>query len=161
MIELRKVDSNNIWKIIELSVNNEQLHLVATNTESILEAYTTITSGGVALPFGIYNGDTPVGFVMFGYDTNGDDDEPDVAAGNYCIWRFMIDKAYQRQGLGKKALYTSIEYLRSEPRGRAAYCWLSYEPENTGAKALYNSMGFFENGEMCGEEIVAVLKLYD
>ena len=161
MIELRKVDSNNIWKIIELSVNNEQLHLVATNTESILEAYTTITSGGVALPFGIYNGDTPVGFVMFGYDTNGDDDEPDVAAGNYCIWRFMIDKAYQRQGLGKKALYASIEYLRSEPCGRAAYCWLSYEPENTGAKALYNSMGFFENGEMCGEEIVAVLKLYD
>ena len=161
MIELRKVDSNNIWKIIELSVNNEQLHLVATNTESILEAYTTITSGGVALPFGIYDGDTLVGFVMFGYDTTGDDDDPDIAAGNYCIWRFMIDKAYQRQGLGKKALYASIEYLRSEPCGRAAYCWLSYEPENTGAKALYNSMGFFENGEMCGEEIVAVLKLYD
>ena len=143
MVELRKVDSNNIWEIVKLSVNNEQLDCVATNTESLLEAYTTITSGGVALPYGIYNGDTLVGFVMFGYDTTGDDDEPDIAAGNYCIWRFMIDKAYQRQGLGIKALRAAIEYLRSERCGRAKYCWLSYEPKNVGAKALYSSMGFF------------------
>lgn len=160
MIELRKVDTNNIWEIVKLSVNKEQLDFVATNTESILEAYTTITSGGVALPFGIYNGDVPVGFVMFGYGINGFDDEPDVAADNYCIWRFMIDKTYQKQGLGKKALHASIEYLQSEPCGRAKYCWLSYEPENVGAKELYSSMGFIENGEMCGEEIVAVLKLF-
>ncbi|ERK30151.1 GNAT family N-acetyltransferase [Clostridium intestinale] len=160
MVELRKVDSNNIWKIIKLSVNNNQFDFVATNTESILEAYTTITSGGVALPFGIYRGDTLVGFVMFGYGANGDD-EPDIAAGNYCIWRFMIDKTYQGQGLGKKAMQASIEYLRSEPCGRATYCWLSYEPENIVAKALYNSMGFIENGEMCDEEIVAVLRLLD
>ncbi|WP_234117409.1 GNAT family N-acetyltransferase [Clostridium hydrogenum] len=161
MIELRKVDSNNIWEIIKLSVNNNQLDFVATNTESILEAYTTITSGGVALPFGIYNGNALVGFVMFGYGANGDDDEPDIADGNYCIWRFMIDKTYQGQGLGKKALQASIEYLRGEPCGRATYCWLSYEPENVVAKALYNSMGFVENGEMCDEEIVAVLQLLD
>lgn len=161
MVELRKVDSNNIWKIIKLSVNDNQLNFVATNTESILEAYTTITAGGVALPFGIYDNDTLVGFVMFGYDTNGDNDEPDIAAGNYCIWRFMIDKTYQGQGLGKKALQASIEYLRSGPCGRAKYCWLSYEPENVVAKTLYNSMGFFENGEMCGEEIVAILQLFD
>lgn len=159
MIELQKVDLNNIWKIIKLSVNNNQLNFVATNTEGILEAYTTITSGGVALPFGIYNGDTLIGFVMFGYGSSGDDDEPTIASGNYCIWRFMIDKTYQGQGLGKKALEASIEYLRSEPCGRATYCWLSYEPDNVGAKALYNSMGFFENGEMCGEEIVAIMKL--
>lgn len=159
MVELRKVDSHNIWEIVKLSVNSEQMELVATNTESILEAYTTITSGGVALPFGIYNGDTLVGFVMFGYGTTGDDNEPEIADGNYCIWRFMIDKAYQRQGLGKKALQASIEYMRSEPCGRAEHCWLSYEPQNVGAKALYRSMGFFENGEMCGGEIVAVLRL--
>lgn len=159
MVELRKVDSNNIREIVELSVNDEQKDLVASNTQSLLEAYTTITSGGVALPFGIYRGDTPVGFVMFGYGTTGDDGEPEIAVGNYCIWRFMIDKAHQRQGLGKMALHAAIEYLRSEPCGRATHCWLSYEPENVGARALYRSMGFFENGEMCGGEIVAVLRL--
>lgn len=161
MMELSKVDSNNIWDIIKLSVNTDQLNFVATNTVSILEAYTTIISGSVALPFGIYNDGNLVGFVMFGYGSTGDEDEPKIANGNYCIWRFMIDKKYQRQGLGKKALQASIEYLKTAPCGKSEYCWLSYEPENIGAKALYNSFGFIENGEVCGDEIVAVKKLFD
>ena len=38
-------------------------------------------------------------------------------------------------------------------------CSLSYEPENAVARELYRSLGFIENGEMDGDEIVAVLKL--
>ena len=49
MITLRKVDKRNIWSIIRLKVHDEQQSFVATNTESILQAYTTITEGGVAL----------------------------------------------------------------------------------------------------------------
>lgn len=158
-MELRKVDSKNIWEIIKLSVNDEQSDFVATNTESILEAYTAVTSSIVALPFGIYSQNTLVGFIMFGYDTIDDKDEPDIVAGNYCIWRFMIDKEYQKQGFGKKAMQVAIDYLRSWPCGKAEYCWLSYEPDNAGAKALYHWVGFVENGEMDGEEVVAVLKL--
>ena len=37
--------------------------------------------------------------------------------------------------------------------------WLSYEPENEVARKLYASCGFVENGEMDGDEIVAVIKL--
>ena len=36
---------------------------------------------------------------------------------------------------------------------------VSYEPENDVARKLYLSMGFEENGEMDGDESVAVLKL--
>ncbi|MFV0399722.1 MAG: GNAT family N-acetyltransferase [Oscillospiraceae bacterium] len=158
-MELRKVDSGNIWKIIKLAVNDDQQGFVATNTQSILEAYTTITSGGVALPFGLYEGDTPVGFVMFGYGNSGEETEPSVAKGNYCIWRFMIDKAYQGRGHGKQAMAECLTYLRTAPCGEAEYCWLSYEPENVGAKALYTSFGFRESGEVCGGEIVSVVKL--
>lgn len=158
-MELRKVDGTNIWKIVQLSVREDQRGFVATNTESILEAYTVITAGKVALPFGIYVEDTPVGFVMFGYGTVDDEDEPCVAANNYCIWRFMIDQAYQHQGYGKEALKLSLDYVGSFPCGPAEACWLSYEPENKAAKALYNAAGFRENGEMCGDEIVAVRKL--
>lgn len=43
MITLRKVDGTNIWEIIKLSLLEEQNTFVATNVESILEAYTTIT----------------------------------------------------------------------------------------------------------------------
>lgn len=159
MVELRAVDADNIWRLVRLSVSDEQRNYVATNTESILEAYVTVAAGGVALPFGVYRGEEPVGFVMFGYGTTGDEDEPAIADGNYCIWRFMIDKAYQRLGLGREALAAALAYLNTEPCGRAPYCWLSYEPENAEARALYAAAGFVENGEMCGDEIVAVRPL--
>lgn len=159
MIELRKIDSENVWKVIKLSVDHEQETFVATNTDSIIEAFTTITSGGIALPFGIYDDGCLVGFVMFGYGTTGDEDEPVIARNNYCIWRFMIDKKYQNQGIGRKAVVSSLHYLQSMPCGKAEYCWLSYEPENIIAKKLYSSVGFNENGEMCEGEIVSVLRL--
>ena len=88
---------------------------------------------------------------MFGYGTIGDEDEPSVAENNYCLWRFMIDREYQHRGLGKKALAAALDYIRTFPCGSAEYCWLSYEPENKAAKALYNSFGFVENGETDGE----------
>lgn len=162
MIELRKVDCNNVWDIVKLSVGEDQKNFVASNTASIIEAYTTVTSGHIALPFGIYDDDCLVGFVMFGYtpiDEEDDDEIPDIAKGNYCLWRFMIDSRYQRRGLGRKALQASLQYLESMPCGKADYCWLSYEPDNEVAKKLYTSEGFYENGEMCGDEIVAVRKL--
>jgi diamine N-acetyltransferase len=37
--------------------------------------------------------------------------------------------------------------------------WLSYEPENVRARDIYREYGFVENGEMCGNEIVAVYEL--
>lgn len=158
-MELRKVDLSNLWEILDLKVLPDQAEFVAPNDVSILEAYATTASGYIALPFGIYENGAPVGFVMFGYGPAGDVEEPPVAEGNYCLWRFMIDKAYQHKGLGRKALALCIEYLRSFPCGKADCCWLSYEPENRRAKAMYEKAGFVENGQMCGEEIVSVLNL--
>ncbi len=159
MIKLQKIDSENIWKVINLSVRDSQKHFVASNTDSILEAYVAIIEGQVALPFAIYDDDLLVGFVMFGYGSSEDADEPSIAYGNYLMWRFMIDQKFQGKGYGKEALKASLDYIRTHPCGSAEYCWLSYEPENTAARSLYASMGFQENGETCGDEIVAVLKL--
>lgn len=97
-------------------------------------------------------------FVQFGYGSSQADDPP-AARGGYCLWRFMIDKAHQGRGLGRQALAVALEYLQTFPCGPATHCWLSYEPENTVARALYQSMGFAENGQKCGEEIVAVRPL--
>ncbi len=158
MISLRKIDTHNIWPIIKLHVRKEQESFVATNTESLLEAFATREEGLAAWPFGIYNDDTLVGFIMFGYDSSGDD-EPAVAKGNYCIWRFMIDQNYQGCGYGRQALRQALEFLRRQPYGPARYCWLSYEPENTAAKKLYAAAGFIENGQKAEDEIVAVCNL--
>lgn len=159
MIELRKIDRSNIWAIVKLSVQEDQRNFVATNTESLLEAYLAPAEGCLALPFGIYHDEEPVGFVMFGYGTTGDSEEPTVAKGNYCLWRFMIDGAHQRHGYGKEALAAALAYLRTGPCGAAEHCWLSYEPDNFVARHLYHTAGFRENGELCGNEIVSVLRL--
>ena len=71
----------------------------------------------------------------------------------------MIDKAYQKRGYGKEAVRLALDFIESFPCGKADFCWLSYEPENEVARQLYRSFGFAENGEMDGEEVIAVLRL--
>ena len=94
-ITLRRVTHANFEELADLAVREDQREFVASNAVSIMEAYTTLVEGGVALPFGIYAGDTPVGFLMIGYDCLDWEDAPAVARGAYCLWRLMIDARYQ------------------------------------------------------------------
>lgn len=97
---------------------------------------------------------------MIGFDVDDDwVDAPDIAKGNYNLWRLMIDKDYQNRGFGRKAVQLALDYIKTFPCGEAEYCWLSYEPENIAARQLYRSFGFEETGDMDGEEVIAVLKL--
>lgn len=158
-IHLRKVDGKNVWELVELQVREDQREFVASNTVSILEAYTTLAAGGHVLPFGVYDGEAPVGFLMIGYDCTDWEEAPKIAAGNYCLWRLMIDERYQGQGLGKSAMELALAFIRTMPCGKAERCWLSYEPENAAARTLYQSFGFRETGEMDGREVISALSL--
>ena len=160
MLRLEKVTGKNVWEILKLEVLDDQKYFVAGNDTSIIEAYIAITGNGHAFPFGIYEGDTPVGFIMIGFDVDDYwDDAPEIARGNYNLWRLMIDKKYQGKGYGKEAVRLALEFINTFPCGSAEYCWLSYEPENKAARNIYSSFGFSETGEMDGEELIAVLKL--
>lgn len=160
MISLKKISSRNVWDILKLRVSEEQKSFVAGNEISMIEAYTTITANGFAFPFGIYENETPVGFLMIGYDVDDDwEDPPQIAKGNYNLWRLMIDQACQNKGYGKEALSLALDFIRTFPCGEAEYCWLSYEPENKAARELYRSFGLTETGEKDGNELIAVLKL--
>lgn len=160
MLRLEKVNGNNVWDILKLTVNDSQKEFVASNEISIIEAYTAITAHGYAYPFGIYDSDELVGFMMIGFDKDDYwEDAPEIATGNYNLWRLMIDKEYQHKGYGKQAVKLGLDFIKTYPCGPAEYCWLSYEPENQVAKNLYASIGFIETGDMDGEEIIAVLKL--
>ena len=170
-ITLEKITYKNYVKTIwGLKVTPKQKHFVASNTGSLAEAYVAITNGGVALPFAICRNNKPVGFLMIGYGLSDDDDlekeDPEfvkMAKKSYCLWRFMIDKRYQRKGYGRKAMQLALDYIRTFPCGKAETVWLSYEPENEVAKKLYASFGFIEQPQWYkgneGEEIPAILKL--
>lgn len=160
MLRLEKINGKNVWDILKLSVNDSQREFVASNEISIIEAYTAITAHGYAYPFGIYDGDMPVGFLMIGFDKDDYwEDAPDVATGNYNLWRLMIDKNCQHKGYGRQAVKLALDFIKTCPCGTAEYCWLSYEPDNQIAKELYASFGFVETGEKDGEELIAVLKM--
>lgn len=160
MLKLEKINAKNVWEILKLRVSENQKSFVAGNDISIIEAYTTITGNGQAFPFGIYQDNIPIGFLMIGFDTDDYwDDAPLIAKGNYNLWRLMIDKNYQNKGYGREAVRLALEYIKTFPCGAAEYCWLSYEPENEVASRLYRSFGFVETGELDGEELIAVLKL--
>lgn len=160
MIELKKINRNNVGEILKLEVFDNQKSFVATNNSSIIEAYIAITENNDVFTFAIYNDDTPVGFLMIGYDVNSDDEgAPKIAKGNYNIWRLMIDKKFQGKGFGKKAMDLALEFINTFPCGTAKYCWLLYESDNDIARELYKSVGFVEIDEKDGEEIVAIMKL--
>ena len=160
MLKLKKINRNNVGEILKLEVFDNQKSFIATNNSSIIEAYIAITENNYVITFGIYKDDTPVGFLMIGFDVNSDDESaPKIAKGNYNIWRFMIDKKFQGKGFGRKAMVLALEFINTFPCGTAKYCWLSYESDNDVARQLYKSVGFVETDEKDGEEIVAIMKL--
>ena len=160
MITIKPIEESNIFKVLNLDVFINQRECVATNAESLAEAYLCVINNGKVHPFAIFNDQEVIGFIMISY---GVDDAyknaPEIAYNNYCIWRFMIDKKYQKRGYGKIAFKLALDYIKSFPDGRANYCYLSYDPKNKVAKNLYHEFGFVETGEMDDDEIIAALKL--
>lgn len=67
------MDTDNLDALIDLEPFESQQRFVADNIFSIAEACANITNGRYAQPFGIYDGDTPVGFLMIGYDIAGEE----------------------------------------------------------------------------------------
>lgn len=159
MIYLKEITNKNIWKVCALEPFDEQKDFVAENIQSLAEAYATRNEGNNALPLAVYQEDELIGFVMIGKGTVGNEEESDLIKENYCLWRLMIDRKFQGKGYGKQTMDAVMALIRTFPFGQAQKVWLSYEPENTRAKEIYNKYGFVENGEMCGNEIVAVYDL--
>ena len=164
MIHLEKIDAKNVWDVLDLKLKREQKNFVASNEVSIVQAYAAIDTKCDAYPFAVYNDKKVVGFLMVCYNEGAfyeiyDETPPNSLVNNYSICRLMIDKRYQGRGYGRQTIKLALDFIKTWPSGQAELCEISYEPENVNAAKLYRSMGFEENGEMDGEEIVAVLKL--
>lgn len=122
--------------------------------ESVVEAYVSITNNTKALPLGIHHDtDGWIGFVMLGYGYQEGDS--DCARTSHLIWRFMIAETFQGKGYGKRAMHAVLDLIATKPLGDGSGIWLSYEPHNDVARALYAACGFKETGEICDGEVVA------
>lgn len=152
---LRPVTKDNWNELIRLKVGEAQKNFVASNLYSIAEAqfgYDEKDGKGHwdFYPFGIYDGDTPVGFLMYGINY----DYPDTQG---LIARLMVDENQQGKGYGKFGMEKVLEIFRTDEKIQNAI--ITYAPENDGARKLYASFGFVENGDMLDGETVAILRL--
>lgn len=144
MITLREITSENWRECIGLSVKESQKGFVAPNVYSLAQAKVYPSYK----PLAIYHGDEMVGFTLYGVDP--EDNEMGIS-------RLMIDQKYQGKGYGRAALAQLLERIKQEVSPHAIY--LSFEPENKNAEALYRSFGFEHTGEVEGGELVMKLTL--
>lgn len=142
-IEIRPVTRDNWRDVVAVSARPDQERFVAP-----ISYYLALCRyGGEWQPLALYSESAAIGFAMWAFD-------PDD--GSRWIGGVVVDGAHQGGGLGRAAMEAIIGFLREQGARRVA---LSYEPENTAARRLYESLGFRETGEREGDEVVASLTL--
>ena len=153
-VELRDITKKNYFDVLNLEVQPNQRNFIASNSISLAEAYVYDKNGDFIAPLAVYDKEVLVGFVMIAYDQ-----KIGISKGNYLLFRFMIDKRFQGLGYFKPTMDVVIDFVRTEPAGKATSLWLSYEPENNQARSCYLHYGFKETGEVIENEIVAIYDL--
>jgi diamine N-acetyltransferase len=147
-ISLREIVKEN-WRVVaRLSdqLSEEHRRYVAHNAISMLDYHHDQETLGQKA---IYVDDTPVGYTLYGID------EQDAAT--WWIIRLMIAPAFQRLGYGRTAMQQIITMLRAMPGCRSIR--ISFVPANTGARALYEQLGFKDTGIVEDGELVFRLDL--
>ena len=145
-ITLRPIDESNFIDCFNLQLGDGQDKFVSHPIRSLAQAYVYRNQ---CQPFGVYAGDTMIGYVMVIYDY---DEEA------YNIWHMMIDKAYQGRGYGNAAMQRVLSYIASKPLGSSNHVSLTCAPDNKAAYGLYKRLGFNESGRRDEDEVE--LELY-
>src|SRR3712207_7814809 len=134
---------SDLWEeVVELELRDSQEDLVASNLYSVAEAQFDPD----ARPRAVYVGKRVVGFLM--YDVQKTKGKAKEAS----IYRFMIDRKYQRKGYGRAEISKALEEIRAIPGVNRIS--ILYMPKNPVAKPFYASFGFVEAGrDSDGEKI--------
>ena len=144
---LKPVDENNFLEIFRLQLGEGQERFVSHQIRSLAQAYVYRAQ---CQPFGIFEGETAVGYVMVIYD----DDVPE-----YDVWHMMIDASLQGNGYGKAALRLVLDYIRQQPFGPSNRVALTCHRDNAPALALYAQMGFALTGAEDEDEVELALTM--
>ncbi len=147
MTHLEKITEENFVDAFNLKLAPEQERFVSRPIRSLAQAYVYRQQ---CQPFGIYEDDTMVGYVMVVYDY----DIPE-----YDIWHMMIDVSSQGLGYGRAALDQVLAYIKTKPFGASDRVVLTCNKDNTRAMDLYRRKGFVPTGAVFEDEVELVLTL--
>jgi diamine N-acetyltransferase len=152
MVTIRPVRRQDVRPLIGLEVAPEDAAFVAPNAVTLAQApYET-----GAHVFAICSNDTLVGLVAVvdnrEYKYSGPDDDPQSAF----LWRLMIAREHQRQGLGRAAMHKVFDWVREQGLPRL---FTSVVDGNTAASRFYESLGFAFTGRSIDGEAEMRLEL--
>ena len=143
-VTLKCITEDNFLDAFHLKLRKDQEEFVSHPIRSLAQAYVYRNQ---CQPFGIYQDEEMVGYVMVIYDY----DVPE-----YDIWHMMIDEARQGRGYGKEALKRVLEYIGTKPFGESNRVVLTCNQQNIPGLRLYRSLGFQETGNVDEDEIELV-----
>jgi diamine N-acetyltransferase len=143
-VHLREITDDNRDAVRALRVRRHQKRFVASVSKSLKEAAKTPEAN----PWyrAVYRGDEPVGFVMLSWNAPAGPYE-----GRHFLWRLLIDKRYQKCGIGREVLTQITDLVREDG---AAELLTSYEPGDGEPWPFYQKFGFEPTGEIDDGEIV-------
>lgn len=144
-ITLRPITEGNFIDAFNLKLRDGQERFVSHPIRSLAQAYVYRDQ---CQPFGIYSGETMVGYVMVIYDY----DVPE-----YDIWHMMTDGSQQGNGYGKAALALALEYIKGKPFGDSDRVALTCNKDNPATLNLYKSFGFELTGSADDDEVELAL----
>jgi diamine N-acetyltransferase len=147
-IRLRPATDESRAALVALRVGHEQLAFVGSVADAYLEAEEE--PDGRAIRFGLYDGDTLVGFVMLSDEVGN----PSYVA--HFLWKLLIDERFQRRGYGIAAIDLVAEYFRS--RG-VQTMWTSAGEGEGGPIPFYERCGFVWQGKTSWGEVMLRLDL--
>ncbi len=143
-VTLEKIDWENFEDVIDLELEPAQEDNLPSNLYSIAES----SLSPLYHPRAIRRDGTVVGFAMYQFGEAGNPDEDECT-----IWRFMIDRQFQNQGIGKVAMGLLLDDIRTH--NRCSLIDIYYAPDNLAAKKLYARYGFRVVGERDDGDVIA------
>ncbi|QJE02915.1 GNAT family N-acetyltransferase [Massilia forsythiae] len=143
-VSLQEITEDNFEDFMDMELPEHQRDLLASNAYSIAQSrfYPDYIARGI-----VCDGQ-PAGFLLYDRCAGG-------VAGDYAIYRFMVDHARQGRGIGRRAMAALLAELRQRPGlCRITIC---YHTHNERARAFYAGFGFVETGIDERGEMVAEL----
>lgn len=140
-ISFKKISMEHCKKIIEMQLFESQEDYVMPFVDSLAESFSDLFEEEITVSYALCNGGKPVGLVEIRY-VRGEvfPDLKDKMV--YELFRILVDKEYQKEGYGTKAVQLFLDYVKKKPLGDADDIVVSVVEGNDVALHLYERFGF-------------------
>lgn len=140
-IHFRKINMDNCKQIMEMQLFESQEEYVMPFVDSLAQSYSDLFEEEITITYALCNGEKAVGLVEIRY-VKGEEFPKLKDKMVYELFRILVDKNYQKEGYGTKAVQLFLDYVKDKPLGTADDIVVSVVDGNDVALKLYEKFGF-------------------